>query len=91
MVDDQAAEVDGGAAAGGRGRAGGVRFGDGVAEHDGDSREGYAAGDSQGARPALARRSSRRLPVSGSGGELRAPHLQRKSMADMLRSRSGHH
>jgi hypothetical protein len=68
-----------------------VRFDDGVAEHDGDSREGYAAGDSQGGRPALARRSSRRLPMGGSGGELRAPHLQRKSMADMLKGQSSHH
>lgn len=68
-----------------------MRFGDGVAEHDGDSREEYAAGDYQAARPALARRSSRRLPVGGSDGELRAPHLQRKSMADMLKSQSGHH
>lgn len=71
-----------------------MRFGDGVAPHDGDSREGCAAvdfqgaaGDSQGGLPALARRS-RRLTIGG--GELRAPHLQRKSMADMLKSTSQH-
>lgn len=76
--------------AGGRSRASGVRFGDGVAEHDGDSRDAYeaaAAGDSQSGRAALGRRS-RRLSVGG--GELRAPHLQRKSMADMLKSSSQH-
>lgn len=55
-----------------------------AAQQGEDATGQQSGGGGSTAGPMLARRSLRRLPIGGGGGELRAPHMHRKSMAEML-------